>query len=198
MMKIRVLFVLAVTMVVASCSDDKSGTDDSTPDSVAPTTTVAPATVAPTTGAPTTTTPDPVALRVAVAEEIAGTYVGEWSNTTFGSTGSIDAQFSVDAANATASLTMDLGGNVFGASNPDPFVAEFDLNEAGPYAGTNAVFGEFTVTLDEAFHLKLTAVAVPGVGGKQMIVEGDFADGAFSGTYEIVGLAVGTFEAART
>lgn len=47
-------------------------------------------------------------------------------------------------------------------------------------------------------HLSFTAAAIPGVGNREMTLEGDFVDGAFSGTYTIVGLAEGTFEASRT
>lgn len=193
-MKTRALLIPVVALVLASCGDDKksadtSAADTSTADTAAPDTTVADAT---TTVAPA----DPVAERVAAAEELAGTYTGVWNNTTFGSTGSIDATFTVDTATAVATLTLDLGGNVFGAPDPDPVVAEFDLNGEGPYTGTSALFGDYTISYSGG-QLTFEAAAVPGVGGRKMTMEGDFAAGSFSGTYTIVDLAEGTFEATR-
>jgi hypothetical protein len=104
----------------------------------------------------------------------------------------------VDAATAVGTLTLDLGGNVFGATDPAPLVADFDLSEEGPYGGTNDVFGDFTIEVDAAGHLTLTAPAVPGVGDRTMTIEGDFTNDGFTGTYTIVGLAEGTFAATRT
>ena len=194
-MKTRVLLIPVVALVLASCGDDKKS-DSTTADTAAADTSVADTTPA---EQPTTTVvvvEDPVAARVATAQEIAGTYTGEWHNTTFASNGSIDATFTVDATTATATLTMDLGGNVFGAPDPQPLTAEFDLNGEGPYTGTNDVFGDFTVSYSDG-HLSFEAAAVPGVGGKKMTLDGDFADGGFTGTYTIVDLAEGTFEATR-
>jgi hypothetical protein len=39
---------------------------------------------------------------------VAGTYAGDWNNTTFGSTGPIEMEFSVDAEAAFALVTLDL------------------------------------------------------------------------------------------
>ncbi|MEQ1872524.1 MAG: hypothetical protein ABL953_02255 [Ilumatobacteraceae bacterium] len=201
-MKRRALLIPILSFaLLVSCGDDKksdSTTADTAADTSADTTTADSTadTTADTTADPTTTVVDPAAARIATAEEIAGTYTGEWTNTTFGSTGTINATFTVDAITAIASLSMDLGGNVFGSPDPDALTAEFDLNGEGPYAGTSELFGDYTVEYS-AGHLKFTAPAVPGVGNLEMTIEGDFADGAFSGTYTIVGLAEGTFEANR-
>ena len=193
-MKARALLIAVVALVLASCGDDKKtvdtgAVDTTTADSAAPDTSVADATT-------TVAEVDPVAERVAAAEEIEGTYTGEWQNTTFGSVGSIDATFAVDPATAVATLTMDLGGNVFGSPDPDPVLAEFDLNGEGPYNGTSELFGDYTISYSDG-HLTFEAASVPGVGGKKMTLDGDFAAGGFSGTYTIVDLAEGTFEATR-
>lgn len=179
-----------------SCGDDKkseSTTAETTADTTADTSS---STAADTSADATTTTVDAVTERIRAADEIAGTYTGEWTNTTFGSTGTINATFSVDASTAIASLTMDLGGNVFGSPDPDPLAAEFDLHGEGPYAGTNELFGDYTIEYSDG-HFSFTAPSVPGVGNLEMTIEGDFVDGTFSGTYTIVGLAEGTFEATR-
>jgi len=191
------LTILSLALAVTACGDDASTT-------TAAVTTAAPTTAAPTTTAAvvttagaTTTSVDEVAARVAAATGYAGTYTGEWNNTTFGSSGSIDIEFGVDAATALATLVLDLGGNVFGVGDPDPLQAEFDLNAAGPYSGNDPLFGDYTVDIDEAGHLSVVAAAVPGVGGLELTLEGDFTAGEFAGTYVIAGLADGTFVATR-
>lgn len=188
----KVLTLAVVALALAGCGDDKKSSDTTAVS--APETTAAPATTA---AEATTTTVDEVAARVAAAEALAGAYSGEWNNTTFGSVGSIAATLAVDAATATATLTIDLGGNVFGAADPDPLTAEFDLTMEGPYTGTNELFGDFTITYENG-QLMFDAPAVPGVGGRQMLLTGTFVDGTFSGTYTIVDLADGTFTATRT
>lgn len=198
-MKRRDVITAIFAIALAACGgDSESKTTNAEPGTSTPSVTEAPDTAAPaTTQAPTPTTIDPVAERVANALELAGTYSGEWNNTTFGSVGSIDAVLAVDEATAVVTLTLDLGGNVFGGSNPDPLVAEFSLANDGPFTGTNELFGEFSIDIDDAGHMTMTAPAVPGVGDREMTIEGDFVDGAFTGTYNIVGLAEGTFQAAR-
>lgn len=189
-MRKPVIAIAMLVLVAAACGDD-----DTTTTSTAGTTTTA--TTATTTTVAVTTTADAGAERAAAAAELAGTYTGEWKNTTFGSTGQIEATLDVDVAARFAILTLDLGGFVFGGSDPDPLVVEFDLVAAGPYAGSNDLFGDFTVDFDESGHLTITAPAVPGVGGLPMTMEGDLIDGAFTGTYTIEGLAEGTFTATR-
>ena len=197
-MKSRVLLIPIVAFAFVGCSDDKSQTNNTTADASADTSanTSTGTDAVTTTAQPTTTIVDEVAVRVAAAEELAGTYAGEWNNTTFASSGSIDATFAVDSATAIATMTLSLGGNVFGSAHPDPLTANFDLNAEGPYSGTNDLFGDFTIIYSGG-HLSFEAPAVPGVGGKKMTLEGDFTDGSFSGTYTIVELAEGTFEATR-
>jgi hypothetical protein len=195
-MKARVLLIPVALVVVvfglASCGDDKK-TDSTTADTAAADTSVPDTTPA---EEPTTTVVDPVVARVAAAQEIAGTYTGEWHNTTFNSNGAINATVAVDAATATVTISMDLGGNVFGSPDPAPLTTNIDLNSDGPFAGTDPLFGDFTIDYS-AGHLTFTAPAVPGLGGKTMTVEGDFAGDSFAGTYTIVDLAEGTFESTR-
>jgi hypothetical protein len=77
-----------------------------------------------------------------------GTYTGSWTNTTFGSTGSATMAVTVSGG-ATASMTLTLGGNVFGGAPPPPenwsctFVAYSCRSTF-----TSATFGITTVVLD--------------------------------------------------
>ncbi len=189
-MKFRALLIPVVALVLASCGDDKKS-DNTTADTASENTT------ANTTAATTVdTVADPLAARVATAQEISGAYTGTWTNTTFGSTGTISALVGVDATTAVLTISLDIGGTAFGAPDPAPLISNIDLNGEGPFAGTDPLFGDFTIEYS-AGHLIFTAPAVPNLGGKTMIVEGDFADGTFSGTYTIPTLADGTFETTR-
>lgn len=170
------VLALVLVVVVAGCGDDDAATT-----TAAVTTTGA----AMTSTAAVTTTVDEVAVRVAAAEAVAGTYTGEWTNTTFGSTGGVGVVFEVDAAAATATLVLDLAGSVFGGGDPDPLVIDFDLATGGPYVGNTALFGDFTVEIDTEGHLVMTAPAVPGLGGMTMVTEGDLTDSGFEATYVI-------------
>ena len=51
------------------------------------------------------------------------TCTGDWTNTTFGSTGSFEAVFAVDEGDLTGTVTIRLGGRVFGAEpSDDPII----------------------------------------------------------------------------
>ena len=184
----RASILIGLLLVLAACGDDDAATSTTTTEGDATTTTAAATT--------TSAADDPVAERIAAAEALAGEWTGEWHNNTFGSTGSIDATFEVDAAAATATLTLDLGGNVFGSNDPDPFAVDLDLTAAGPYEGTNDLLGDFTVTANADGAIVLDAPAVPGLG-RQLTMEGSMDGDTITGTYDIPGLADGTFTATR-
>lgn len=186
----------ALLLVLAACGGDSSGdepdqTTTTTAADAATTTTAASATT--TTAAPTTTEePSNPAMETALALE--GSYEGEWNNTTFGSTGPVELVISVDEAGGFAIVTLDLGGNVFGGSDPDPVLWEVDLLTGELFSGDD-LFGQTTAEFAEDGSFTLTAPEVPGLG-LEMIVEGTASgDAGFSGTYTITGLAEGTFEA---
>lgn len=173
-------FVLvALLLVVAACGDDDTATTATT---AGPTTTgattAAPTTEAPTTTAPTTTSPptteDPAAARTAAAAQFAGEYTGTWENTTFGSTGPADVTVVVDEAAQFMLVTIDLGGNVFGGTDPDPVLFELDLIQEPPYEFSSDLFGEATIDLSEDGTVTIDAPAIPDLGGLPMTVEGSF------------------------
>lgn len=193
-MKRPAMTVLVLVLATWACGGG-DGEDTTTTAGTVTTTTAAAATT--TTAAETTTTQDATAARIAAAQELEGDYQGEWHNTTFDSTGSIEVSFEVNADAAFGLLTIDLGGNVFGASDPDPFLFEIDLTQEGPYEGTSDLFGEFTVEVAQDGTVKLTAPNVPGLL-LPLEIEGSSVDGVFEGTYTIEGLADGTWTAAPT
>jgi hypothetical protein len=184
--------VVAVA-VLAGCGDDATTTTSAvTTTVVAPTTTTA----STTTLAPPATV-DEVAIRVAVAQAFVGRYEGEWINTTFGSAGPMTLE--VALAGNRVTVTLDLGGSVFGGSDPEPIVMEFDLSGEGPFGANTTLFGDLTMSTDtDGSRFVVEAPAVPGLGGVPMTMEalGDGA-GSIAGTYTIPGLAEGTFQMHR-
>ncbi len=193
--------LLGFALILAGCGgdDDTASSDDATTSSddgaaatVAPTATAsagddgaAEPTSEPTVGAPS--------RAVAAAEGVAGTYSGDWNNTTFGSTGAIDMELDVDAEAESAIIRLDLGGFVFGGADPDPIVFEIDLAAEQWLGGGTDLFGETDFTVDDNGGWVLHSGAVPGVGGLEMTMTASAVSGGYEGAYEIVGLAEGTF-----
>ena len=198
---------LVVALIAAGCGDDDATDSDTSTSSTAAATsstvaatssTAASSTTQPaaTTEATTTTAAGNPALDAALARE--GSYEGQWNNTTFGSSGAISITIDVDEAAQFAVITLDLGGNVFGAADPDPVVHELDLvSTPDTVDQSDELFGDATATMDLDGHFVLVAPMVPGLGGLMITIEGDFTPTGFSGTYVITDLADGTFEGSR-
>ena len=108
-----------------------------------------------------TTTEDPVAYRVTLATILAGEWVGEWRNTTYGSTGALAVDVRVDGAAYTATITVDLSGAVFGEGDPDPFELTVDLSAAPPYVASSALLGEITFSMTDTGAFTLESADVP-------------------------------------
>lgn len=131
------------------------------------TTTAGPATTAAATSTAaeaSTTTEDPVAYRVTLATLLAGEWVGEWRNTTYGSTGELEVDVRVDRTAYTAIVTIDLGGAVFGGGDPDPLEFTVDLSAAPPYAASTALLGEITFGMTDTGSFTLDSADVPAAG----------------------------------
>ena len=147
-MKTRIA-LLALVLVAAACGDDDAATTttaasittEAATTTAAPvtteaaTTTAAPTTVAPTTTEAATTTADPLASLAVDLAEYSGGFTGKWVNTTFGSEGPIEGMIEVDADAMTLTITVDVGGFVFGAFDPDPEVFTVSLADVTVTAG---------------------------------------------------------------
>lgn len=191
-----------MALVAFACGDDDTAATDGS--AVTTASTAAPAETTTTTAAPVTTSapetteaaPNPL---VVAALEFEGRHSGEWNNTTFGSSGSIDLTIEVDEAAEVLIVTTDLGGFVFGGADPDPITYELDLSIGDPdvdvyeFVVDDGLFGGGTVTL-QGTGLRFVAPAVAGVGGLEMIVEGELTATGMTGFYTITGLAEGTLE----
>lgn len=196
--------VATLAIVAAGCGsgsdDEASATTDASPatteapaetpaTTAAPATTQAPAaTAAPATTAPApATTVDPLAAVRTQAEALVGPYTGAWTNTTFGSTGPMAMDIALDGDELV--VEIDLGGFVFGQSDPEPESYRIPLSSiTGSGAFDTAVFGAMTVNIDGTdgtITMLADAVPAPGIASLEASVT-PTADGAFEGTYVVV------------
>lgn len=183
--------IAAIAFAACGGDDDDSGEADGATD--ATTTTVAES-PEPTDAAvddeqePTTETTAAENPLLDVIRNLAGSYEGSWTNTTFGSTGSASMTVTLDEAAAMVTAEVDLGGNVFGASDPDPetFPIALDVDNLGqPFTVSSATFGEITAQLMPDGTLSIDAPDVPGANIKSFTGTAQFTGSAFEGTYRV-------------
>jgi len=117
----------------------------------------------------------------------AARFQGIWNNTTFGSDGGVELD--VELTESRLSGVLDLGGFVFGATDPDPVVFDAPIDESGvatAHVVGNATFGDLTFAIDtRAGTLLLDAPDVPGTRIQSMVVNGNFSPAGIAGTYRI-------------
>jgi hypothetical protein len=156
----RAIVLIACVGLVAACGDSAG---EETTTTAAASTTVAAVT---TTTQPeaTTTTAGTSSERIAMAEALVGAYAGDWFNTTFGSTGTATAEVTLDGT--TVTVTMELGGNVFGVGTTDPVVLVFDVASEPPYETASGLFGDAVIGFAQNGTLTFTfeAANLPSLG----------------------------------
>ncbi|MFH1330439.1 MAG: hypothetical protein ABIJ48_07310 [Actinomycetota bacterium] len=186
-MRRLILFAGFLVLVASACGDD-----DAAPTTAARGTTVVTATTtattpatAPSTTAVTATTVDPAAPRVALALIFAGEWEGEWVNTTYGSTGRVALAIAVDTEARTATLTIDLGGSVFGAGDPAAFDFVADLAAASPFIATTPLLGEATLEVEPTGAFTLEARDVPEAGIESFRVAGTATSAGIALAYTV-------------
>jgi hypothetical protein len=214
--------LIAIALVAAACGDDDPAGEPAPAATEAPAPQVTSAPPAPTQApaeptqppatdppateapvAPTTETPEDSAKarRIAGAALLAGDWVGEWNNTTFGSTGSIEVTVIVDTEVGFLLANTDIGGSVFGQVDPEPRTFELDLVTGPPYERRSGLLGEFTIVIGEDGSFTLTADDVSAEGIATMTITGTLGLAEFSATYVIGfeggGTAEGTIEVAK-
>ncbi|MEA3403279.1 MAG: hypothetical protein U9R79_18700 [Armatimonadota bacterium] len=94
-----------------------------------------------------------------------GTWAGNWENQTFSSTGSASAEIDVDEAGGTVDITLDLGGNVLGGSDPAPINLSGTFDDTGFSLDQNvAVLGDLSITIDADGNIAGSATNLPSAG----------------------------------
>ncbi len=168
------LIVLLALALVSCGSPAASGTSSpaATTATPAPTTTAAPTTARPATSAPLPLFQD-------------ATFTGTWNNTTFGSTGPATFDIKVNATAQTMSVTITLGGNVFGAPAPAPETFTLPLSASGAtFSGTSKTFGNVTATLKDGT-MTFKGDNVPGGRVKSIDGTGTYTTSAISLSYNV-------------
>lgn len=163
------ILVTLLGIVLAACgggSPVATGAPSAQPATQAPgpTITQAPATAAPATAEPATSAPQASTNPLGLATLFQGTWAGTWTNTTFGSNGPLSLVVTTNPGAGTVTLTIDIGGNVFGEPDPDPDTVTITPDGDGTFTYDSERFGEVTVTLDVTAaggEIKITAPDVP-------------------------------------
>ncbi len=97
--------------------------------------------------------------------QAAGTYLGSWFNQTFFSNGPAATTVTINPATGAATVTVDLGGNVFGGSDPPPETFSFMLSPGGGTFQTNSpIFGTTTTMVDARGRFWSDSPNVPAPG----------------------------------
>jgi len=148
-----------------------------------------------------TDTPEPAsASPYDAAMKMAGSWVGEWNNLTFGSSGSTTAEIDV-REDGTATITFDLNGNVFGLFDPPPITFEisFDADGLTYEQEGHPLLGDLTLTVGDGAWSLVTVAESAGIA---LGVEGTLSPESIESTYTVGApdgswSADGTFELHR-
>jgi hypothetical protein len=125
------------------------------------------------------------ALRIAGAALLAGEWSGEWNNTTFGSSGPIEATITVNTGAGFLLANLDVGGFVFGQEDPDPQTFELDLVVGPPYDMRSGLLGEIDIELADDGSFTLVADNVAAERIAKMTITGQITPTSFSADYTI-------------
>ncbi len=111
--------------------------------------------------------------------------VGEWSNITFASSGAVTANISFDSTTNIATIVYDIGGNVYGISDPalETFtldMTDFINNGTATFTETSDTHGDISVTLTFNDDNSGTFTGTAENGGS-----GTVTNGVFSGSFSI-------------
>ena len=117
--------------------------------------------------------------------QFAGTWVGSWLNTTFGSTDAISWVFTVDVDNLTMTLVVDMDGPVFGLSNPAAIAAEGTLGATTFSASANAPLHGPVTFNGSPDNITFQSTSVPAVGIDAWTSSGAIANDQYTGTFTI-------------
>ena len=116
----------------------------------------------------------------------AGTWSGSWSNTTFGSTGTMSGVLTVND-DGTAQLVLDVDGFVFGLVNPGQktFSGTYD-QDALTFTGTDDdVFGDLILTFNTGGTFTISGLQVPASNVDVLTASGTVTATALNANYTL-------------
>jgi hypothetical protein len=106
-----------------------------------------------------------------------GTFKGSWTNTTFGSTGSMTWIISADPASRRITIDVTVGGNFFGGPGAPGEKIILTHLATGTIQGTSPAFGDISGTITPDGRLTITLTNISGGVIKQVDITGAFTGG---------------------
>jgi len=105
-------------------------------------------------------------------------YAGTWHNTTFLTSGSASATLAVERVSGLLLVTLDLGGSVFGGTDPDPQMIRGALTLSGAtFSDTTPLFGPISATVSTFGLINGSAPSVPGANVSALTFDGSLNPG---------------------
>ena len=129
----------------------------------------------------------------------AGTWLGQWHNTTFGSSGDASATITVDTGAMTFTMVSDLDGLVFGSSDPPPetYTGSYDADGVDLTA-TSQTFGTTHITVTPDGHISGMSSDIPNPGIDTVSYTGTITPTTYSVAYTIQFTGAGSAEGTVT
>lgn len=116
-------------------------------------------------------------------KSIEGTWIGQWVNSYYQSTGSISAVFTVDEVGMKAHGEWTVGGNILGTPRA-PFSTEITLNSTGFTANFNsAIWGDISGTGLNTGAYSGSAINCPNPNASNIAAAGTFNNLVINGTF---------------
>ena len=113
-----------------------------------------------------------------------GTLTGAWTNSTFGTTGSMTWVVTADPTARTVTITVNVTGNAFGMPAPAPEQIELTHLAQGEIMGTSSAFGAVSGTVSASGAVNLT-LSAPNSSVTSVAVTGSFAASSVSLNYTV-------------
>ncbi len=116
--------------------------------------------------------------------EFEGMWRGMWFNNTFGSTDSAFLSITIDQGTSTLEAVLDLDGNVFGGSDPDPVTLMGSYNSSGFSAmGNSPTYGDMFLSGDDSGNMTGRMPNIPNPGIDSTTLAGTYNETNIDLTY---------------
>jgi len=138
----------------------------------------------------TTTTPSSTATAngndaYPTVAALAGLYSGTWTNTTFGSSGTIKWTVMANASARSVTIVINVTGNVFGGQAPAPESITLTHLNQGVIKGTSSGFGSVDGTVQPDGSINVTLTNIPGGRVTTVTISGMLSPPSISLAYAV-------------